>query len=83
MATTSTRAIPAKPVPYTQEISQHWGKNYMAEDQRFAARRPDVLVYQTAPLERMHAEWPTVGVDLLRESFRGVNPLPQKQKIAG
>ncbi|MBL8969760.1 MAG: CocE/NonD family hydrolase, partial [Myxococcales bacterium] len=25
-------------------------KEYMTEDQRFAARRPDVLVYQTAPL---------------------------------
>jgi predicted acyl esterase len=37
-------------VPYTQEISQRWGRNYMAEDQRFAARRPDVLVYQTEPL---------------------------------
>lgn len=44
-------ADPARPVPYTQEISQRWGKNYMAEDQRFAARRPDVLVYQTEPLE--------------------------------
>lgn len=43
---------PARPVPYTQEISQRWGRNYMAEDQRFAARRPDVLVYQTEPLER-------------------------------
>lgn len=41
---------PAKPVPYTQEISQRWGRDYMAEDQRFAARRPDVLVYQTEPL---------------------------------
>lgn len=43
---------PARPVPYTTEISQSWGKNYMAEDQRFAARRPDVLVYRSAPLER-------------------------------
>ena len=43
---------PAKPVPYTQEISQRWSRDYMAEDQRFAARRPDVLVYQTAPLEQ-------------------------------
>jgi uncharacterized protein len=43
---------PAKPVPYTQEISQRWGRDYMAEDQRFAARRPDVLVYQTEPLEQ-------------------------------
>lgn len=41
---------PAKPVPYTQEIGQRWSRNYMAEDQRFAARRPDVLVYQTEPL---------------------------------
>lgn len=43
---------PARPVPYTTEISQAWGKNYMAEDQRFAARRPDVLVYRSAPLAR-------------------------------
>jgi hypothetical protein len=42
---------PAKPVPYTTEIGQGWGKNFMAEDQRFAARRPDVLVFQSAPLE--------------------------------
>ncbi|OJH40921.1 CocE/NonD family hydrolase [Cystobacter ferrugineus] len=43
---------PARPVPYTQEITTGWAKNYMAEDQRFASRRPDVLVYQTAPLEK-------------------------------
>jgi putative CocE/NonD family hydrolase len=42
---------PARPVPYTQEISQRWATDYMAEDQRFAARRPDVLVYASAPLE--------------------------------
>lgn len=41
---------PARPVPYTQEISQRWSRDYMSEDQRFAARRPDVLVYQTEPL---------------------------------
>lgn len=41
---------PAKPVPYTLEISQRWGRHYLAEDQRFAARRPDVLVYQSEPL---------------------------------
>ncbi len=29
-----------------------WSKNYMTEDQRFASRRPDVLVYQTEPLEK-------------------------------
>jgi putative CocE/NonD family hydrolase len=42
---------PARPVPNTTELGQGWPKNYMAEDQRFAARRPDVLVFQTAPLE--------------------------------
>jgi hypothetical protein len=42
---------PAKPVPYTQDISFHYSAPYMVEDQRFAARRPDVLVYETAPLD--------------------------------
>jgi len=42
---------PKKPVPYTMEITTRWAKNYMAEDQRFAAWRPDVLVYRTEPLE--------------------------------
>lgn len=44
---------PAKPVPYTATPRNgHWSVAAMAEDQRFAAMRPDVLVYQTAPLER-------------------------------
>jgi putative CocE/NonD family hydrolase len=44
---------PAKPVPYTQRPrTTDWSKEYMAEDQRFVSSRPDVLVYQTAPLER-------------------------------
>jgi uncharacterized protein len=44
---------PAKPVPYTQKpLTKWWSTDYMAEDQRFAASRPDVLVYETAPLER-------------------------------
>lgn len=41
---------PQKPVPYTQEITPRMTVEYMVEDQRFAARRPDVLVYQTEPL---------------------------------
>lgn len=41
---------PAKPVPYTTEFTTRWSSNYIAADQRFAAQRPDVLVYQTAPL---------------------------------
>ena len=37
---------PSKPVPYTMEITSAWAKDYMTEDQRFAAWRPDVLVYR-------------------------------------
>jgi putative CocE/NonD family hydrolase len=38
---------PARPVPYTNEITNNRGTGYMIEDQRFAAARSDVLVYQT------------------------------------
>ncbi len=38
---------PANPVPYTQEIRIDRTREYMVEDQRFVAERPDVLVYQT------------------------------------
>jgi putative CocE/NonD family hydrolase len=38
---------PAKPVPYTNEITISRGREYMTEDQRFASQRPDVLVYKT------------------------------------
>ncbi|MDH4349832.1 MAG: CocE/NonD family hydrolase, partial [Gemmatimonadota bacterium] len=41
---------PAKPVPYTNAIVHWYDRAFMLEDQRFAARRPDVLVYQTEPL---------------------------------
>ncbi len=42
---------PSKPAPFTQAIAKGMTREYMVEDQRFAARRPDVLAYQTAPLE--------------------------------
>ena len=38
---------PNKPVPYTNNIQNRQGHIWMVEDQRFAARRPDVLVYQS------------------------------------
>lgn len=38
---------PSKPVPYTQEVTTAWAKDYMTEDQRFAARRTDVLVFRS------------------------------------
>jgi putative CocE/NonD family hydrolase len=43
---------PNRPVPFTQTISLGMNQDYMVEDQRFAARRPDVLTYQTEPLDR-------------------------------
>ncbi|MBD2722381.1 CocE/NonD family hydrolase [Hymenobacter armeniacus] len=41
---------PANPVPYTSGV--HGGRNneYMIEDQRFAAKRPDVLSFRTETL---------------------------------
>ncbi|MEE4382684.1 MAG: CocE/NonD family hydrolase, partial [Pseudomonadales bacterium] len=42
---------PASPVPHSPEIGRGWDREYMVADQRFAARRPDVLVFQTEPLE--------------------------------
>lgn len=41
---------PAKPVPYTNDKSTTYPRTYLIEDQRFAASRPDVLVYETGPL---------------------------------
>jgi uncharacterized protein len=38
---------PAKPVPYFDKIAVGMEREYMTADQRFAARRPDVLVYET------------------------------------
>lgn len=41
---------PSKPVPYTDGVQMSRTNEYMTDDQRFAARRPDVLVYQTDAL---------------------------------
>jgi uncharacterized protein len=42
---------PAKPVPYVGYTAGGMTGDYMTEDQRFASRRADVLVYQTPPLD--------------------------------
>ena len=42
---------PAHPVPFVNYIVTAVPQRYMTDDQRFASRRPDVLVYQTDPLE--------------------------------
>ena len=41
---------PSRPVPYTEDVHFNRTIAYMDDDQRFAARRPDVLVFQTEPL---------------------------------
>ena len=42
---------PAHPVPFTSYITDTVPQRYMIDDQRFAAQRSDVLVYQTDPLD--------------------------------
>jgi hypothetical protein len=43
---------PAKPVPYTEDVHLQRTREYMSDDQRFAARRPDVLVFKTDVLDK-------------------------------
>ena len=40
-----------KPVPYAEAVHTHRTAEYMTDDQRFASRRPDVMVYQTELLQ--------------------------------
>ena len=42
---------PNKPVPFVDYVAQSMTREYMTDDQRFASTRPDVLVYQTEPLD--------------------------------
>ncbi|WP_346017054.1 CocE/NonD family hydrolase [Pseudenhygromyxa sp. WMMC2535] len=42
---------PAHPVPFTTQVAKGMTREYMTDDQRFAAQRPDVLVYAGPVLE--------------------------------
>jgi putative CocE/NonD family hydrolase len=42
---------PARPVPFVDYMATAVPQRYMVDDQRFAARRTDVLVYETDPLD--------------------------------
>ena len=42
---------PERPVPFVETQATDVPREYMDADQRFAAKRPDVLVYQTEPLD--------------------------------
>jgi hypothetical protein len=56
---------PAKPVPYTEDVHHDRTIAYMTDDQRFAARRTDVLCFQTDILEEDITLAGTVIADLL------------------
>jgi hypothetical protein len=56
---------PAKPVPYTEDVHVQRTREYMTDDQRFAARRPDVLVFETPMLNKDITVTGTVIADLL------------------
>ncbi len=46
---------PNRPVPYTAKVMDcraFYNRTYPVEDQRFASRRPDVLVYESEPLKK-------------------------------
>ena len=57
-------ADPNKPVPYVAHIVMGMRPDYMTEDQRFAATRPDVLVYKTPPLDHDVSVFGPISVDL-------------------
>jgi putative CocE/NonD family hydrolase len=42
---------PAKPVPFIDGIHNNMPRKYMLSDQRFASKRPDVLVYESEILD--------------------------------
>ncbi len=63
---------PGRPVPFIDWIDIGMPKEYMTADQRFASRRPDVMVYETPVLEddvtlagplKAHLEVSTTGTD--------------------
>ncbi len=60
---------PAKPVPYTEDVHLRRTREYMTDDQRFAARRPDVIVFETDVLQ----EDMTLGGPLYAELFAAIS----------
>jgi putative CocE/NonD family hydrolase len=60
---------PQKPVPYTEDVHLQRTREYMTDDQRFAARRPDVLVFQTQVL----GDDVTLGGPLYADIFASIS----------
>jgi putative CocE/NonD family hydrolase len=57
-------ADPNKPVPYVGSLNTRILNTYMTEDQRFAATRPDVLVYKSEVLDHDVTIYGPLNVDL-------------------
>jgi putative CocE/NonD family hydrolase len=55
---------PNRPVPYVGQVQLGVLNTYMTEDQRFASKRPDVLVYQTGALDHDVTVIGPITVDL-------------------
>jgi uncharacterized protein len=55
---------PNKPVPYIDSLNTSILNSYMTEDQRFAATRPDVLVYKSEVLDHDVTIFGPINVDL-------------------
>lgn len=86
---------PNKPVPYVGYVAGGMTRDYMSEDQRFAASRTDVLVYETEPLEddltiagaiKVNLQVSTTGTDSdfvvkLIDVYPGNYPTPQPPPV--
>jgi len=57
-------ADPNKPVPYIGALGTRVLNSYMTEDQRFAAERPDVLVYKSGMLDHDVNVFGPISIDL-------------------
>jgi putative CocE/NonD family hydrolase len=56
---------PAHPVPHLEDIAIGMTGDYMTQDQRFASRRPDVLTYETRPLQADLTIAGPIGIDFV------------------
>jgi putative CocE/NonD family hydrolase len=55
---------PDRPVPYTEDVHLRRTTEYMTDDQRFASRRPDVMVYESDVLTEAVTLAGPIEVDL-------------------
>jgi len=58
---------PNAPVPYQEGVNKSRSREYMIDDQRFASKRPDVMVYQS---------------DILTKDVTFIGPLLAKLKVS-